>query len=1120
MAKRLFSIIVSFVMLISCTAFAVEATEESNVVRIGVFSDTHNKADGIANAFNSIYELSENGTALDGVVMNGDIVYLQTDETPSESSYATLLANEKYQELKNAGKLVYEMGNHEFPLNSDDDATLTAQAISTFTEQTGFDTQMHTVLSGYHFINAAPENYAGGMQHAESFMRAELDKALADGTEKPVFLVVHHPVPSSVIDSPAATSTRFSIEFREFLNSQPRIIVFSGHTHEPESDPRSIRQYIGGCTYVQTSHVSGGSNVASSYATEDHSKKVSQAIMMEIEPDANVVTLKRFYVDSENPEYLEAEDWVLDIPAMIAAKESADTSDDLAAYKYTFEDRSEKSVAPYFASESKVVTTNVAAESAEINFPAALQGANGEDNLIKFYEIKVYDTDAAQLKKTDVIISDHFLKEEVRRTSFTHSILELAQGTNYKAEVRAITTWYKKSKPIIVEFQTSEEEKFESVTLQTDSTYTYTVKDHAVVTGTSKKGDDLSYVQVPVSQSDATVDFTFDITNSGMYRIMASKIGSSGAPTKMVITKNGEEGEKTVLKTAEKYISTGGTTTYSYDVPYADVALTKGNYTVTWSRGDTGSTVTFMGIKAGKFAPLSVDALDEYVIEKTAADYSDTSETLEEGTVPENFTLATDGYVSWQVTPDYPGIYKLSYNYTGENATTTVSALDNYNVSLGITGLATLPTNVEVSATGEIEVQLLANIKYNFKFTATSDVTVSGMRLEWQEDFTDLENNSYKLTHSYSATSDDTILNYETSITAGGSIYTGCIMIASGKYVRKSITVPYDANYKISFNYGANAEISGTVYIERHGGGDVVIPTTGATTKKSTYTAFESVPLKAGQTYDITVYNNGSGTWNIYNMYLETNGKYCLDTDGMAMVATDYSAKTSSNSEKTDNRIRMIKNSYVSFNIQPSAGNYRVYMNYAIVDGGATTFTKYIPTYVRMTVNGSYTDHTLNPTSHNVVYTADLGVVRFTGDESTLRLSLPNDKTCYIYLSDVKLVAIDEPEVTVYSETTDAANITTSLKEGTMIVKALLPKDVNEKDVTMFFAIYEDNALYKVETYNVTGKKNTVTSVTLEDIAFEEEKTYTSKVFFWENAGTMIPLYKNPKSGSLSNVTE
>ena len=72
----------------------------------------------------------------------------------------------------------------------------------------------------------------------------------------------------------------------------------------------------------------------------------------------------------------------------------------------------------------------------------------------------------------------------------------------------------------------------------------------------------------------------------------------------------------------------------------------------------------------------------------------------------------------------------------------------------------------------------------------------------------------------------------------------------------------------------------------------------------------------------------------------------------------------------------------------------------------------------------------------------------------------------------------------------------------------------------MFFAIYEDNALYKVETYNVTGKKNTVAMVTLEDVSFEEGKTYTSKVFFWENAGTMLPLYKNPASGSLSNITE
>lgn len=1091
MVKRIISLIISFVMLISCVLLVSAETEEKSVVRFGVFSDTHNNATGIQNVFNNIYALSDNGETLDGVIMNGDIVYMQADVTPAQSHYTTLLANEKYKELKEAGKLVYEMGNHEFPLNSQADATLTQQSFDMFKEQTGFDTQMHTVLSGYHFINAAPENYAGGMQAAESYMRTELDKALADGSEKPVFLVAHHPVPSSVIGSPGAASTRFSPEFREYLNSQPRIIVFSGHTHEPETDPRSIRQYVGGCTYVATGHVAGGNNVSDSYASIAHSKKSSQAMMMEIDPDTNVVTFKRFYVDKTAPQYLD-EDWVIDIPKMIDAKETESESDDLAAYKYTFEDRSAKAVSPAFEQGSQVTAVNIAAESVTISFPKAIEGADGDDNLIKYYEMKIYNLESAQVVKTEVIFSDYFLKESERRQAFSHTVTGLSQDTSYKIEVCATTSWYKKSKPISVELLTLEKEEFEDVTFDADNTYTVLSNDMAAVPSTYQRD---GYIQVPNTAYTHKYTATFNFDTSGMYRFMATKIGANGAPTKLEIKRVKEDGTETVLKTGESYIATGGPSTYTSNVPYADVAITPGTYKATWTRGQSGETATLLGIKAARFAPLPVEYLDEYSVVKTAAEYSESSETVEEGTTPESFNLNTDGFVTWELVPYYPGKYTLTFDYEGAGLATVTA--DSMTIS-GNT-ISDLPVDSEITQEG-ITVYLFDNTSYKFAFKATSDNTsVNGMTLTWHENFVDLENESYKFTY---ATNIDLLYgNYNAAYNAPPA------------YLEKYITVPVDANYTFSINAGLAENRALRAYVESVKGGNVTVTKTGALDTIQNRVLFTDVPLKSGEEYKITLINGTSGsTIRISDLVFETSGKYNLDVDDFTFLASEYASWPSSSlatAMKNKHCMGLTDNFSMTFKVNPGEGNYKVYA-YCKKYTGTPEVKMYLNDTLISTSKYSWTSS---------ITDYELGTIHVTDDEFTLKIALPNTTDITrLWFYRFRLVKIDEPEVTVYSgNTTDSANVTNVLTEGSITAKAYLPKALNGKKVTMFMAIYEDNSLYKVDTYSLTAKKNSIAVVTLNDIEFEEGKTYKSKIFFWENSENLIPLYGIMQDGCLTN---
>lgn len=75
MFKKLTALFISVLLVVSCmgTIGMPVVFADDGIVRIGMFSDTHDRAESIQNAMNSIY--SYFNYDVDGVALVGDIVY-------------------------------------------------------------------------------------------------------------------------------------------------------------------------------------------------------------------------------------------------------------------------------------------------------------------------------------------------------------------------------------------------------------------------------------------------------------------------------------------------------------------------------------------------------------------------------------------------------------------------------------------------------------------------------------------------------------------------------------------------------------------------------------------------------------------------------------------------------------------------------------------------------------------------------------------------------------------------------------------------------------------------------------------------------------------------------------
>ncbi|MBR6567835.1 MAG: metallophosphoesterase [Clostridia bacterium] len=121
--------------------------------------------------------------------------------------------------------------------------TLKKKSLAYFRGVTGQETDFHEVIGGYHFIGLStcrfPVLYYSPKQ--KIWLRNQLREAVADTPDKPVFLFHHEHVRDTVYGSSKFDGWGNPF-FTQMLKDFPNVVDFSGHSHYPLNDPRSLWQ--------------------------------------------------------------------------------------------------------------------------------------------------------------------------------------------------------------------------------------------------------------------------------------------------------------------------------------------------------------------------------------------------------------------------------------------------------------------------------------------------------------------------------------------------------------------------------------------------------------------------------------------------------------------------------------------------------------------------------------------------------------------------------------------------------------------------------------------------------------------------------------------------------------
>ncbi len=124
-----------------------------------------------------------------------------------------------------------------------------------YREITGRATDFHETVGGFHLIGLSTSDNDGEYyaDAQKAWLRNALEEASADAPGRPVFVFTHEHIPDTVFGSAALDGWAHSF-FSGVFDAYPHAVCFSGHSHYPLNDPRSI--WRGAYTAVGTGAMS------------------------------------------------------------------------------------------------------------------------------------------------------------------------------------------------------------------------------------------------------------------------------------------------------------------------------------------------------------------------------------------------------------------------------------------------------------------------------------------------------------------------------------------------------------------------------------------------------------------------------------------------------------------------------------------------------------------------------------------------------------------------------------------------------------------------------------------------------------------------------------------------
>ena len=384
-------------------------------VHIGAVGDTDYKRFEKAVKAAYDYAKSQPYQKLDAVMVAGDMTNYGYES--EMTAFKKALDNS----LKKDTKSLLIMGNHEFFVESGEPVIERWERIMECNKNT------HEVINGYHFINLSLSDYSN-YGPSMNWLKEELAKAAAEDPEKPIFVQNHYPVKDTVYGSDLWGSPQLRTVFKQY----PQVIDFSGHSHYPINDPRSIWQdeYTAlGCGTLAYYELEPGMI----YGTiPPDSSNACQYYIVEVHADQSV-TIKMYDVLTEQ---------------FFPTEYTIEKPSDPSAFAYT-EERRNRADAPVFKEGAKISVDKVGDTTVTLTIPQATDGECLHSYRFDFYRSGVKDMSA-------YIWSEFYFLDTPE--TLTQEFTGLLEGSNYTVKVTAIDSWGKESEiPLSADFTTTGE---------------------------------------------------------------------------------------------------------------------------------------------------------------------------------------------------------------------------------------------------------------------------------------------------------------------------------------------------------------------------------------------------------------------------------------------------------------------------------------------------------------------------------------------------------------------------------------------------------------------------------------------------------------------------------------
>ncbi len=387
-------------------------------VRFVVFTDTHNENENLADAIDSAYALFDNDSIYKGV----DAFFGLGDFTSigTEDDYIAYTDTLK-EHIRKDTVCISINGNHEMKSDNCDEL---------FEKYFGYETNTVTQINGFTFIAFSGERSLTEWTFTPKSLKwlsDEIHKAEASAEDKPVF-VFQHPHPFGTVYGSTVWCTP---QLNPVFAGHNKVINFSGHSHFPMNDPRSINQ----TTYTSVGvGAMARFELDKNYIVGQHPERyedAAQFCVVEADNDGGVrirgydllsdTFFCEYYIDNiNNPD----------------------------EYAYTYKNMKAHDRAPVFDED---VTASVSTEDNGDYRISFTHAEVPEGYIVHEYKVSITDENGKEIYKNN-IISDYYIIDDIDTQGFTVAKDVLQTGTVYTLTVTAESAYHFCSAPITLTF--------------------------------------------------------------------------------------------------------------------------------------------------------------------------------------------------------------------------------------------------------------------------------------------------------------------------------------------------------------------------------------------------------------------------------------------------------------------------------------------------------------------------------------------------------------------------------------------------------------------------------------------------------------------------------------------